>query len=572
MSRKPMESDEATSVAYNVRITPRLVLHILGPYFWEKFVEQVRGITPVTLFLLAFQFLVFRLLRIEQPLSIAIGMCCVAAGLMFFLSGLRLGVMPLGEDIGGSLPAKSRLGVILTVVLILCTVATFAEPAISTLKVLGAKISPQKTPLLFDYLNRRTGAVLWCVALGVGFGACNGILRLVKHWRLKMAVLPPVILAILLTVLAALDRNAFCLVGVAWDMGGMTTGTATAPLLLALGVGMAVALGRHNDPLAGFGIITLCSIWAVVFLLAMGLFHSWTGNFMSPEEAEAWLAANPAGEAAAGAANVLSLIGTNLVAAAQAIIPLCAILLAVQVVVLREPVRAIKQVLVGIAFALVGLFLFQIGLERGLNPLGDQVGRASVISFSGKEFADLVPGLAETGRYGAFWGRMVVMAFGFLAGYGGVMAEPALAALGLMVEDVTGGAFRKKLVIQAVAIGVGLGLLIGLAKILFGWSILWTLMPSYVLAALLTVLGDEKYVNIGWDSGGVASGDVTSPVLIALGLGAGTAVGASDCFSLIAMASVWPIIIVQALGICVSRAERASRREQENRGRQAAAN
>lgn len=367
-------SEDTAPVSYNVRITPRLVFHIVGPYFWEKFAEQIRSITPVTLFLLAFQFLVFRLLRIEQPLAIAAGMCCVAAGLMFFLCGLRLGVMPLGEDIGGSLPAKSRLGVILTVVLILCTVATLAEPAISTLKILGAKISPDRTPLLFDYLNRRTNTVLWCVALGVGFGACNGILRLVKHWRLKMAVLPPLILAVVLTVIAALDPNAFCLVGVAWDIGGMTTGTVTAPLLLALGVGMAMALGRHNDPMAGFGIITLCSLWAVVFILAMGLYHSWTGNFLSPAEAEASLAAYAAADADAGLLSVWSLIGRNLVAAAQALVPLCAILLVVQVVVLREPVRALRQVFVGIAFALLGLLLFQIGLERGLNPLGDQVG------------------------------------------------------------------------------------------------------------------------------------------------------------------------------------------------------
>ena len=69
----------------------------------------------------------------------------------------------------------------------------------------------------------------------------------------------------------------------------------------------------------------------------------------------------------------------------------------------------------------------------------------------------------------------------------------------------------------------------------------------------ITVIGDERYVNIGWDSGGVASGDITSPVLIALGLGAGTAVGAPDGFSLIAMAAVWPIISVQAVGLLVDR-------------------
>ena len=549
----PQSEDGQAPVVYRIRITPRLVFNILGPYFYEKLAQQVRAITPITLFLLVFQFLVFRIMRIEHPLTIALGMCCVVGGLMFFLSGLRLGVMPLGEDIGGTLPAKSRLAVILPIAMLVGAVATMAEPAIGTLKILGHKISPRETPLLFDYLNRRPEIMLWCVSLGVGFGACNGILRLVKGWRLKMALLPGLVLASVLTVVAALDANAFCLVGVAWDLGGMTTGTVTAPLLLALGVGMAAALGRHNDPMAGFGIIALCSIWAVVFLLAMGLFHSWTGGFMSAAEAEAYAAARgPAGAAAAGG-NVLSLIGKNLVSAAQAIIPLCGLLLVVQLVVLRERVRGVQQVTAGIAFALLGLLLFQIGLEYGLNPLGDQVGRGSVISFSGEGFASMAAGLGPDGRYGAFWGRIVVMLFGFLAGYGAVMAEPALAALGLTVEDVTGGAFRKTLVVHTVGLGVGVGLLIGVAKILFGWPVLAIIIPSYGLAALLTALSDERYVNIGWDSGGVASGDITSPVLIALGLGAGAAVGASDSFSLIAMAAVWPIISVQAVGLLVNR-------------------
>lgn len=556
MTARASRQQPAARVAYRIPITPRLVFGILGPYFYGKFMEQLRAIAPVTLFLLLFQFLVFRLLRIEHPLSIAIGMCCVAAGLVFFLNGLRLGVMPLSEDIGGTLPAKSRMWTILLVAVVLGTVATLAEPAISTLRILGRKISPHQTPLLFDYLNRRPQTLLTCVALGVGFGAANGLLRLVKGWRLKLAILPGLIAALTLTVIAAFNPHAACLVGVAWDAGGMTTGTVTAPLLLALGVGMAAAIGRHNDPMAGFGIISLCSIWAVVFLLAMGLYHAWTGDFMSPEAGAAFLAAAGADGAGVADTNVLTLIGENLVAAAQAILPLCAILLVVQAVVLREPVRALHQVGVGILFALIGLLLFQIGLARGLNPLGDQVGRASVISFSGAPFAARVPGLGPDGRYGAFWGRLVVMLFGFMAGYGAVMAEPALAALGLTVEDVTGGALRKKLVVHAVAIGVGTGLLIGVAKILFGWPILAIVLPSYALVTGLTLIGDEKYVNIGWDAGGVASGDITSPVLIALGLGAGTAVGAADCFSLIAMAAVWPIISVQIMGLLANRTRR----------------
>ncbi len=157
--------------------------------------------------------------------------------------------------------------------------------------------------------------------------------------------------------------------------------------------------------------------------------------------------------------------------------------------------------------------------------MGDKVGRSSVISFSSRGFASLIPGLAPDGRYGHFWGKVVVLLFGFAAGCGAPMAEPARAALGLTIEDITAGAFKKYLVMHTVGFGVGIGLVIGVAKILYGWPVLWIIAPSYALVLLLTVFSKEKYVNIGWDSGGVTTGDITSPVLIVLGPGVGGAVG-----------------------------------------------
>ena len=127
----------------------------------------------------------------------------------------------------------------------------------------------------------------------------------------------------------------------------------------------------------------------------------------------------------------------------------------------------------------------------------------------------------------------------------------SLMALGITVEEVTAGAFKKFLVMHTVAFGVGLGLILGIARIMWGWSSLALVLPSYVLVVLLSLVSEEKYVNIGWDSGGVTTGDITSPILIALGLGVAAAVGGADGFSLIAMGSVWPIISVLALGLFI---------------------
>jgi hypothetical protein len=559
-------------VTYKPTIRAKTVWAILAPYVRDKFLEQLKALAPITLALLVFQFAVFRLMHLEHPLAIAAGMCCVIVGLMFFIAGLRVGVMPLGENIGSTMPAKARLWVIFLAACILGTMANMAEPAIGALRILGSKISPRQAPLLFDYLNVRTDLVVWILSIGVGLGACNGIYRFVRGWSLKVTIIPGLLAVFVLTILAATDPNASSLLGVAWDAGGITTGTVTAPLLLALGVGLAAALGKNRDGMAGFGIITLCSIWPIALFLGMGLYHSWTGNFMSAAEGEAFLAHRTAAAAAAtGDINVPAAIGQNLVSAATAILPLMFILLFLQRVVLKEPIRNLERVVVGIGFALVGLLLFKLGLEWGLSPLGEQVGRNSAVSFSGKGFEDLAAGIGLGGRYGALWGKLVVLAFGFVVGYGASLAEPALTALGMTVEDVTSGAFKRKLVMHTVAFGVGVGLVIGVAKILWGWPTMWIVIPSYGLVLLLTIVSDERFVNIGWDSGGVTTGDITSPVLIALGLGVAGAVGAPDGFSLIAMGSVWPIISVLSVGILITRTTPFLQEQRERAERRSAA-
>jgi hypothetical protein len=534
------EAPRDVQVTYDVKITPRLVMAIVGPYVAEKFMEQFKALAPVSLFLVAFQILVLRS-GIVNAVTVTLGQLAVVLGLMFFIEGLRLGVMPLGENIGSTMPAKAKLAVILTSAFLLGTIATFAEPAVATLTILGGAIPYEKAPLLFDFLNQRTLMVLLLAAAGVGIGAIQGIHRFVKGASLKVTIMPGLIICIVLTLIAAFDKNARDIIGVAWDAGGITTGTVTAPLVLALGVGMARVLGKGDTGMSGFGIITLCSIWPIALVLAAALLFSWTGMFMTPEQFAALPKAAAGADAAAGT-NVFALFGESLIGACTSMLPLIALLLLIQRFILKEPVRNLDQVIMGVVFALLGLLLFKVGLVTGLDPLGSQVGSRATDAFT-----------PDGGIYGTLWGKAIVLAFAFAVGYGASLAEPALMSLGITVEEVTAGAFKKFLVMHSVAFGVGLGLILGIARIMWGWSSLSIVLPSYVLVVLLSLVSEEKYVNIGWDSGGVTTGDITSPILIALGLGVAAAVGGADGFSLIAMGSVWPIISVLALGLYVNR-------------------
>ena len=331
----------------------------------------------------------------------------------------------------------------------------------------------------------------------------------------------------------------------------MTTGPVTVPLVLALGLGVSAVLGESDTGMSGFGIVTLASLWPVAMVLTVSLWVFYSGNYLPAAEALRSVEAVAAGSAAAGP-DLLDLFTTSVLAALQAIIPLVVFLYVVQRFVLKEEVHNIDQIILGIGFCLFGLALFTLGLNSRLVPLGQQVG------------SNLPSAFAQPAQlYGEVPGRIVAVAFAFALGYGATLAEPALNALGFTVEEVTAGAFKKTLLMHAVAFGVAMGLAVGLAKIMFDWPLVYLTIPAYLLLALLTLFSEEKFINIGWDSAGVTTGPITVPLVLAMGLGVSLAVGVPEGFGMLALASIGPILTVLSLGLIVSVSNRAKVRELE---------
>ncbi|MCB1746504.1 MAG: DUF1538 domain-containing protein [Gammaproteobacteria bacterium] len=242
-----------------------------------------------------------------------------------------------------------------------------------------------------------------------------------------------------------------------------------------------------------------------------------------------------------------------LLAALRAIVPLCLFLYLTLKLVVRERLRQRDELAIGVVFAVAGMTLFVLGITLGLSPLGLQLG-----SNVPATFATLTPWGME-GREGPlfeppFYGKLVAVAFGFFLGYGATLAEPALNALGNTVETITVGAFRKRLLMQSVAIGVGLGIAAGVLKIAYALPLAWLLVPPYLLLLVLTLVSSEEFVNFGWDSAGVTTGPITVPLVLAMGLGIGANVpGVEDGFGVLALASVGPILTVLVVGFIVSR-------------------
>ena len=677
-----------------IKISFRQAFGLILPYIKSRVMEQVRSVWLIILYLVLFQIFVLGIPILDASI-ITFGMAMVIIGLTFFMEGLLLGLMPLGELIGVKLPQRVGLCVILTFSLILGFGVTLAEPAIGALKILGSAVKAWDAPLLFLLLNSHANYLLFAVGAGVGMAVIFGMLRFLYNWSLKPFLYIMVPLLTVISIWAAFDPNLLYLTGLAWDCGGITTGPVTVPLVLALGIGITRIVGSSDTGGAsGLGVVTLASLFPILTVILLGVFFLKSVPqpmdevaFLSPDNrataltlfesnetllryafvhgskegitayfdsdasrrsfvAEmsgdgtkrsrifgtdeprfmSWVARNgtieekislfgsvKSGREYLNAPNqpmtldAIHLFLRNFQAAAQAIIPLTIFLLLVFFLILREKLPRTDEIVFGIVAAVIGMGIFNVGMETGLAKLGDQVGgklpssfttlpldekretirnftpevveqavtvdgriesffyrksgkQVDTIPYSEKNYDDMTATYTYVPQVGplfggdrSFWGILVVLLFGFLMGYGATMAEPALNALGLKVEELTVGTFKKNSLMQAVAVGVGIGIAFGVAKIIWDIPLVWLLAPPYLILMVVTKLSSEEYVNIGWDSAGVTTGPVTVPLVLAMGLGISTRIGAVEGFGILAMASAYPILTVLITGLFAAR-------------------
>jgi hypothetical protein len=330
------------------------------------------------------------------------------------------------------------------------------------------------------------------------------------------------------------------ILGLAFDCGAVTTGPVTVPLVLSLGIGIAHAAGKGSDSLSGFGIVTLASLFPIIAVMILALYISVqltpemiiaSAGEASTVQATAWFENTP---------------GLEIVGGIRAIVPLVAFLLLVMVFLLREKIPHPRIIGFGIFLCVLGMIVFNLGLTYGLSALGSQSGGLVPAAFTRIDAVDGSP------LYFVALGMFIALAFAWLLGFAATLAEPALNALGITVQNLTNGSFQRSTLMYAVSLGVGFGIAIGVAKIIFAVPIAYLLIPGYLIAIVLTYFSNEEFVNIAWDSAGVTTGPVTVPLVLAMGLGFGNAMGAIEGFGILSMASIGPIIAVLSTGLWIN--------------------
>lgn len=240
--------------------------------------------------------------------------------------------------------------------------------------------------------------------------------------------------------------------------------------------------------------------------------------------------------------NLLGKIFGKLKVAFLDLLPIILVVSFFQIVVLQQPFPNLKEILVGLAFVVVGLMLFVEGLEMGLFPIGENLSYA----------------LAKKGS--VFW----LLSFAFLLGFSTTIAEPALIAVAneaaeiAVLADLIQSDFEPSYALGlrlSVAISVGLAILIGILRIIKGWPIYYLIIGGYVIVILMTFLAPKEIIGIAYDAGGVTTSTITVPLVAALGVGLATVIEGrsplTDGFGLIAFASLLPMIFVMGYGMII---------------------
>ncbi len=535
------KQDQASTKTIKLRSID--IYRLITPYVSVRLIDQTKALLPLSLYLALFQIIILR-----QPVSdstiITFGLFAVIIGLMLFMEGIKLGLMPFGESIGNTLPKKVSLVYVLGVAFLLGIGVTFAEPAIGALKTAGSLLKVEEAPYLYALLNQYSNVLVLIVGVGVGFAAILGTIRFIYGWSLKIYIYITLVPIMLLTLYCMFDPNLAPVLGLAWDSGAVTTGPVTVPLVLSLGIGIASAAGKGDSSLSGFGIVTLASLFPIIGVMLLAIYLSFT---ISPEQI-IQMAHDGLSLSIAKIPWYEQTPMVEIILGMRAILPLVVFLLIVMKVVLKQNIKNRGIVTYGITLSVIGMIIFNLGLTYGLAKLGSQSGGLIPVAFSeiSNSNGDVIKALYPYGI-----GLSIAIAFAWILGFGATLAEPALNALGITVQNLTNGVFKKSTLMYAVSFGVGSGISLGVLKIIFDIPLGYLIIPLYLLSVILTYLSTEEFVNIAWDSAGVTTGPITVPLVLAMGLGFGDALDATDGFGILSMASIGPILAVLISGLWI---------------------
>ena len=471
---------------------------------FKKFKESFLSVLPIVAIVTILNFTPLIDLSAEELTVFIISSILLILGIGLFNLGADLAMTPMGEHIGAGLTRLKSLALLLGVCFAMGILITVAEPDLS---VLAGQVSA--------IMNGT--ALIVTVGVGVGGFLLLSILKIVFRKPLSSMLLFFYMVLFAFCTLLFISENE-ALIPLAFDSGGVTTGPITVPFIMALGVGIASSIGGKDSGENSFGIIALCSIGPMLAVLI--LCCTVTGeipNFATEYAMDASLA---------------NIIHTLLETGKEVLLALGLIVIffiILQLLCLKLPKKKLLQITVGIIYTFIGLVIFLSSVKIGFMPIGYKLGTE----------------LAKT--------PIAVITLSFVIGLVVVLAEPAVHVLNKQVEEITEGTVSRKSMMIALSCGVGIAICLSIIRIIFHFSLLYYLIPGYLISLGLSFFVPKLYTAIAFDSGGVASGPLTSTFILPMAVGVCCAIQGpgsilSDAFGIVAMVAMAPPISIQLLG------------------------
>lgn len=472
---------------------------------FTKLKEAAISVLPVTLIVLVLDCTPLVDLSMREALVFVVCALALIIGMALFNLGADIAMTPMGEQVGSGLPKKGKFKTLLLICFVMGVFVTIAEPDLSVLATQVAGV-----------INGN--ALTISIGVGVGVFLVLSVLRIV--FRLNLAHLMTffyMLLFALAGLILVVGGESF--LPLAFDSGGVTTGPITVPFIMALGVGVAAALGDKHDRESSFGFIALCSIGPILAVMILGLTADGEVPYTLPDYSME---------------SKLSVLGETVWHTCRevfvALLPIVAFFFILQCTLLKLPKKRIYQIVVGVFYTFFGLVVFLAAVSIGFMPVGYKMGAALAAQHPA-----------------------ILVAFAFLLGLTVVLAEPAIHVLNKQVESVTGGAVSKRSMLIALSAGVGVAIALSVIRVLFDFSVLYYLIPGYFLSLGLSFFVPKLYTAIAFDSGGVASGPLTSSFILPFVVGVcavlqGEGKVLTDAFGLVAMVAMTPLITIQTLG------------------------
>lgn len=429
-------------------------------------------------------------------------------GIGLFSLGADMFMTPIGDYIGSGLTKSKKMWLLLGVSFAMGVFITVAEPDLSVLaEQVAGKID-------------RT-ALIVTVGAGVGLFLVVAVLKIVS--KKSLSNLLAFFYMVLFSVVAILVETGNAdFLAMSFDSGGVTTGPITVPFIMAFGVGISQTIGGRNADENSFGLVALCSIGPVLAVMLLGLLSTGDVNYTLADYSVAeniWLA--------------LGATSWKVVKEVAIALGLIVVFFAVlQVTYLKIPARKLKRIAMGLLYTFLGLVIFLTAVSVGFMPIGYKLGQ------------ELSSEL-----------HWVIVLVGFVIGMVVVLAEPAIHVLNKQVEEVTNRTVSKRSMLIALSVGVGLSIGLSMLRMILGFSILYYLIPGYIISIGLSFFVPGMYTAIAFDSGGVASGPLTSSFILPMAIGVCVGLNGgdvsrvlTDAFGIVAMVAMTPLITIQLLG------------------------